>query len=355
VLVSAGVALIVLISTIGSGPSQSPAHTKQPAPKRPPSPPSLPEHLFASDSVWNAPLPPDAPLDPSSDQLVRALDFEVSSELERGIGPWIATSIASTPLYVVPAGQPDVRVRLDNPTVSWRISLQSAFDAVPIPANAQPAAGSDAEMAVWQPSTDKLWEFFHARKLADGWHAAWGGAIQTVSQSPGYYSASAWPGAEPYWGATATSLPVIAGTMLIDELRAGSINHALALDLPAPRAGVFAWPAQRSDGTGGAGTLPEGARLRLDPNLDLSQLSLPPLTRMIAVAAQRYGLIVRDQTHHGISLFAEDSTPLGTDPYYGPHGFFGGETPLQLLAKFPWSHLQVLKLHLCVQAPCRLP
>ena len=72
-------------------------------------------------------------------------------------------------------------------------SLQSAFDAVPIPANAQPAAGSDAEMTIWQPSTDKLWEFFQMQKEADGWHAAWGGAIDNVSQSPGYYTPTRGP------------------------------------------------------------------------------------------------------------------------------------------------------------------
>ena len=53
--------------------------------------------------------------------------------------------------------------------------------------------------------------------------------------------------------------------MLLDELKAGRIDHALAINLPAPRAGVFAWPAQRTDGTGPPTALPEGARLRLDP------------------------------------------------------------------------------------------
>ena len=62
--------------------------------------------------------------------------------------------------------------------------------------------------------------------------------------------------------------------MLVRELKRGRIDHALAINLPAPRAGTFAWPAQRTDGTGDATTLPEGARLRLDPTLDLDQLNL---------------------------------------------------------------------------------
>ena len=148
--------------------------------------------------------------------------------------------------------------RCDDPTVAWRASLQRAFAAVPIPAGAKPASGSDAHMTVWQPATDRLWEFFHMRLESDGWHAAWGGAIDDVSASPGYYTTSSWPGALPQWGATATSLPVAGGLMTLRELRAGVINHALAIALPAPRAGVFALPAERSDGTGGPNTIPGG-------------------------------------------------------------------------------------------------
>jgi hypothetical protein len=41
-------------------------------------------------------------------------------------------------------------------------------------------------------------------------------------------------------------------------------------------------------------SLPEGARLRLGPNLDLAALHLPRLTLMIAEAAQHYGIVLRD-------------------------------------------------------------
>ena len=137
--------------------------------------------------------------------------------------------------------------------------------------------------------------------------------------------------------------------MLIDELRKGRIDHALAINLPAPRAGVFAWPAQRTDGTGPLDALPEGARLRLDPTLDVSALKLPKLTRMMALAAQRYGLVVRDQTGHGFSFFAENPSQFPGKPY---ERYLRGRTPQQLLAKFPWDRLQVLEMKLCSAAPC---
>lgn len=340
-LLIAAVAWLVIPSTQRT---ERPARHKQ---RSQPQVGSSPQgQLFGPESVWNAAIPANSAVDASSHRMITALDAEVTSELRSGVGPWIATTKASTPLYVVGRDQPLLRVALDDPTVAWRASLQRAFAAVPIPAGAKPASGPDAHMTVWQPATNRLWEFFHMRLESDGWHAAWGGAIDDVSASPGYYTTSSWPGALPQWGATATSLSVAGGLMTLRELRAGVINHALAIALPAPRAGVFALPAERSDGTGGPNTIPEGARLRLDPQLDLSRLSLPPLTRMIATAAQRYGMIVRDQTHAGISLYAEDPTQYGGAAlYYGPHGIFGGETPQQLLASFPWSHLQVMRLH----------
>jgi hypothetical protein len=134
--------------------------------------------------------------------------------------------------------------------------------------------------------------------------------------------------------------------MLIKELRAGRIEHALALTLPSPRADAFAWPAQRTDGTGPSDAIPEGARLRLDPDLDLEGLHLPPLTLMIARAAQRHGMIVRDQTGVAVGLYAQDPGRR-KDPYTGRNGFFGGRVPTQLLASFPWSDLEVIRMRLC--------
>ena len=244
-------------------------------------------------------------------------------------------------------------VQLDNPTSSWRVALQAAFTAVPIPANAQPEPGLDSEMTIWQPSTDKLWEFFHMRKLADGWHAAWGGAIQNVSQSPGYYDDQLVVRRAYYWGATATSLPDAGGRDHARRHPAGPYRPcARASNLPYPRAGVWTWPAQRGDGTGTTpNAIPEGAQLRLDPNLNLDALHLPPVIYMMAEAAQKYGMIVRDQTHWCIGFYIEDPTITGRAPYWingqvAPGSPFQGKLPSQLLKQFPWGSLQVLKMTL---------
>lgn len=308
--------------------------------------------LFAPDSVWNAPLPADAPLDSASAALIERFGEQIAAERQAGIGPWIQTDESSTTLYAVPAEQPTVPVQVDDRPEPSYVALQQAFSAVPIPPEAQPAAGSDGHMTIYQPSTDRLWEFWRAHREADGWHASWGGAIDDVSEDPGYYTADAYPGSTSQWGSTATSLPVVAGTILVSELARRQIDHVLAMNIPDARAGVFAWPAQRTDGTGDLGLLPEGAKLRLDPTLELDSLGLPPATLAIAEAAQTYGIIIRDRTHHATAFFAEDPAPLGRNPY---PTFFGGEIPSELLADFPWDRLQVLQMHLCTSAPCPPP
>lgn len=352
-LAALGVLLFLALAprTLNGARVQAPAVSPQAraATAAPAAPPRPPARLFDARSFWNAPLS-GVSVDPSSPALVQSLVAEVQRETQTRVGPWIATSTSSTPLYRVGASQPRVRVHLDAQGTPGEAALQRAFAAVPIPQHAKPAPGQDRHMTVWQPSTDRLWEFWQARRASDGWHASWGGAIRRVSRSPGYYTASAWPGARRNWGATASSLPVIGGTMTMQELRRGSIHHALALALPAPRAAAFAWPAQRTDGTGDVTALPEGARLRLSPTVDVRSLHLPRLARMIAEAAQRYGLVVRDQTHKGISLFAEDPQGRQTTPY---GRLFAGRSPLELLANFPWDRLEVLRMHLCTKAPCR--
>ncbi len=93
------------------------------------------------------------------------------------------------------------------------------------------------------------------------------------------------------------------------------------------------------------GSLPEGAHLRLDPNLNLASLHLPKLTLMMAEAAQRYGIFVRDSAQN-VAFYGQDPIPTGTEPYTGSHGFYEGKSAQQILAAFPWSDLELLKMEL---------
>lgn len=260
---------------------------------------------------------------------------------ERGVG--FNTTTWSVPVYEVGASQPTVRVTLEGPNQY----LQEAWRAVPLPPDARPSAGSDGHLVVYQPSTETMWEFWRLQLGSSGWHAGYGGRIVDVGSSPGYYVSRVGKDGsvveQSWWGATATGLPLAAGLVTLDDVRCGEIDHALAIALPAIRKGVIAWPAQRGDGSDlDPNAIPEGARLRLDPRLDLSKLSMPPITRMLARAAQHYGLIVRDGSG-SVSLYGEDPGPYGTNPW---PGLLGGLKPWQFMPKFPWSHLQAMKMQL---------
>jgi hypothetical protein len=141
-------------------------------------------------------------------------------------------------------------------------------------------------------------------------------------------------------------MSTVGGLISLEDLEKGQINHAVALLVPEVRSGVYASPAQRTDGKSTDPlSLPEGARLRLNPSLDLASLHLPRVTLMIAEAAQRYGIYVRDRGGQ-VTFQAQDPIPTGTEPYAGPSGYFEGRSPRQLLASFPWGQLELLKLEL---------
>jgi hypothetical protein len=319
---------------------------KKEAPKEEPAE-SGPFRFFAPASVWNQALPANAPLESNSAEVIAAFAGEITTDEEAKKGPNINTSSWSVPVYTVPASEPTVKVTLENVhRAPGGPALQQAWEDVPLPSNAKPAVGTDKHLVVWQPSTNKLWEFWDLEKTEAGWQAGWGGAMDDESADLGYYDSEAWPGATTYWGASATSLSIAGGLITLEDLERGQINHALAMSIPNPRGEVFAWPAQRTDGwSSEATTIPEGAHLRLDPNLKLAELHLPKLTLMLAEAAQRYGIVIRDSAAN-VALYGQDPTPTGWDPYTGTHGYYEGKPAQQILAAFPWSHLELLKMEL---------
>jgi hypothetical protein len=180
-----------------------------------------------------------------------------------------------------------------------------------------------------------------------------------VSASPGHYRDVARPGTTALsqqfnWGATATSLPVAAGMITKADLERGRIDHALAIALPNLAAASsiidskrWAFPAQRGDGKStNPNAVPEGARFRLDPALDLDSLQLTSFVRMLAEAAQRYGLIVQDGAPATV-FYGEDPSPyerLGQGNFYDT---LIGPRPVGFLNGFPWDRLQLTRMKLC--------
>lgn len=295
---------------------------------------------FRARGWRNAPLGRHARVARRSKALVAELRRQIAVS-PRGAG--VGTSRYSTPFYVVPPDQAAVRV-LGPP---GRPDLQRQWDAVPLPPDARPAAGTDGHLVVWQPATDTMWEFWGLRRDAIGiWRARYGGRMPFVSRNDGEFEYP--PG--PRFGASATSIALLAGTQRVAELQRGVIDHAVDFAMLAGQGrDGWCWPAHRTDPghrSRAKHSIAAGMRFRLPAGLDLDEYARDPrhpLSRYaltLAKAVQRHGMIVRDSSNN-VGFYAEDPTPLGYDPY---RWIFQGRSPDThgALKNFPWSRLQAL-------------
>ncbi|GAA4737891.1 hypothetical protein GCM10025783_05480 [Amnibacterium soli] len=293
---------------------------------------------FGPSSVWRASVTRSKVAADSR----RQVEHLVGSITDRyaGVAAFNAYQYNS-PVYVVPRSTPKRTIAFSNCqrksyVPSGLFGAKGQFTGVPIPAKAVPAKGTDGTLSIYSPATDQLWELWKAHRSADGtWSACWGGRIDHVSTSPGYFTGG--------FGVAATGLSITGGLVQYREIAKGRIDHAMSLAIPrAARYDRFVYPAQRSDGwSTDPAALPEGTRLRLDPRVKVSSLHLSRAGKVIARAAQRYGFIVTD-TAGAVSVIAEDvSSSMG--PKRENWATLLKGPSYSVLKGFPWSRMQVLR------------
>jgi hypothetical protein len=270
------------------------------------------------------------------------VEFERQIQTYYGNGG-VNTESYSSPIYMADSATPIQPVAVwdchNNGWIDPQLPAQWAF--VPIPSYAQPADGTDSEMTIYQPSTDTLWEFWQLNRVSTGWQACWGGRITNVSGNPGIWTA-------PY-GAAATGLPFAAGQVTVDELKSGTINHAIGIALvDTEHWDKWSWPANRSDGwnpNGLPNRIREGQRFRIDPTVNIDALNISPVAKVVAKAGQRYGFVVWDKAG-SISLRFENPKSLTLvgqpDPYIA---LFNGVPNYAILDGIPWDRLQFLPIN----------
>lgn len=292
---------------------------------------------FAPTGPWCTPLPasPPPPLAANSAAVVA----NIQTDVKNNYGTFaINTDTYSSPIYTVPSGTPTTNWSFDD--CQNKGSLPPNFAPVlmnvPTQAGMVQSMGTDGEITIYDPSADQEWEFWVASQTNGQWSACWGGTIQHVSADPGIFPSGL--------GATASGLPLLGFLIRIDELQAGVIRHTLNIETVRTQAGVFSWPANRTDGnTADADILMEGQRVRLDPTFDVTTLP-NPAERVIAKAMQDYGMILTD-TSGAVSMQAEDPRPYmaahntTTNPY---DALFAGAASYAVLQDIPLSRLQVL-------------
>ena len=291
--------------------------------------------LFSKTSFWNETLSSSQALNQNSTNLVKTLVSETKEA-----APWMNTKQYSTPYYVVDSKTPKVSVSIvqNGKVLTLTLLNTDSHKGVPVPQNAIPAAGTDGHITIYDKSTDTLYEYWQLKKVNDQWQASWGGILYNASISNGVMPVvTNAGGGKEYWGATATGLPAIGGTILLSELKAGKIPHVLALAIPQIK-NTFVSPAERTDGTAtGANAIPAGERFKFPSTIQIDP-SWSPLMKMMVQAVRDYGLVIRD-TAGSVTFYGEDPTQYGGDPY---NAYYGGKSLTDVMKEFPWSALEAL-------------
>ncbi|MCH9734657.1 MAG: hypothetical protein K0U78_08910, partial [Actinomycetia bacterium] len=191
-------------------------------------------------------------------------------------------------------------------------------------------SGSDGVLVTVDEASGLIFEFWRAVKSGDQWSTSFG-AVNSLR-------GSGWGGA-----ATGSGASRLAGVIRMAEIAAGHIPHALALQ-SNNTCPTFRSPALKSDGTStNDDCIPEGARLQLDPSLDLSTLDLSPGELAVATAMQRYGGYVMDVSAVPLSVSFELDTDAARGTLGSTYEDAGFRWDYDAMERIPWDKMRVLK------------
>lgn len=290
--------------------------------------------IFSADSWWNIPIPEDAKVNPLSRIMMRKMD-EVLEKLDMPRKLVVAVDQWTPPLHIVDAGKTPKR-NVINTGLCLHSSIDpdrnNLVDGVPIPDEAWADMSSDGSMIILDIKNRIIWEFWRANRRPDGhWEA--GAFFRWDLDGLGYPTEIFTD--DCLWGVgiRGSGVSVLGGLVRPEELETGVINHAIALASPINRKKISAdvpWEyefchpiASETDAggegdTGGIGPafIPEGARLQLNPDLDLDALGLSKNARIIARALQKYGGFILDNSE-AFHMYMQNIGAEGRDIYAG--------------------------------------
>ena len=278
--------------------------------------------IFSLDSIWNTSIELNAPIDPESDAMIERLilEHEQGANMDLSVDEWSVT------VFFAYEDTPRMNVELIQYWWSYYLAIKDA----PMPSEVVPDPEDDGHLAIIDLSDGYVYEFWQAEKRADGtWTASWGNRIALSSN--GIY-----PTGNSSRGSGFASL---AGMIWPEEFAQGKIEHALVVSIPSTKKGGPVPPATESDGRSSYwGAIPIGARIQLNPALDLDGYDLTSYERTICECLQEYGAFVGD-TSGSIEFEAINPLSYTHDPY---NGMFNERWIV--LHNIPLEELRVLEL-----------
>jgi hypothetical protein len=240
---------------------------------------------WASTSPFNRPLPLNLPVVPQSAAWVAALAAQAYA------GLYVNSQYWSTPVYHANGSTPRSSFYIGNRRRSLVLPFNPAW---------KPDQTSDASIAIVDDRTGCLYEMSLVNASA---HTANAEATFDVVKGSGVHVPL---------GVSGGGFAFTAGQIRPEDVASGVIRHALRLATPM-NSSQHVFPATSSDG-GHPGGIPEGALVRLDPRLDLSQYGLDPFQRMVARALKTYGAYNADNSG-SLTLAAQNPLDGSSYPY----------------------------------------
>lgn len=263
--------------------------------------------VFPPDNPWNQ-LVTDWPLAPNSRAIVASVGTDKPLRYNPDMG-----------FVLVPPGQKRLEVKMteyagesdkgpfpvpDNvPIEGWPASYKreaklSTLTLDDVQRNKLNQDG-DRHALVVDPVNRMLYEFFVMKKTDAGWQAAQASTFDLKSNE---LRPTGWTSAD------AAGLPIFPATVRYDELKRGSVDHALRVTIRKSRREFLA-PATHYASPHTDPNLPRmGERFRLRKDFDVSGFS--PEVRVILTALKRYGMFVADNgLEWAISVAPDERIP----------------------------------------------
>jgi hypothetical protein len=242
--------------------------------------------VFPSDNVWNTNIS-RLPVNRHSAAWLRHIGR--SDDLHPDFG--------SSGVRSAPYGIPITVVSGSHPKVHVKFQYSSESDHVRYPLGSDTRieggrhASGDRHAIVVDKATCVDYETYATRHTSDGWTAG-SGAVWPLASNRLRDKPHLRLGPNGLTSADAAGLPMLAGLLRPNEVKAGYVGHAIRFTAPVSSK-HFIWPAEHEAGSKASLAYPPmGARFRLKAEFPIAHYSRD--TRVVLRAMKTFGLILAD-------------------------------------------------------------